>query len=88
MDHDSIKNTTGHHLLDLTESQNLRLVCLVRLFLKILPALSHLITSYCISHNWKFMREKNLTLEEGTTHILHQIHNDSFIMEDFITAYF
>ena len=60
----------------------------VRLLLKILPYLSHFTTPYWISHSWKFMRDKNLTLEEGTTHLLPQRQNDSFITEDFIISGF
>ena len=39
-----------------------------------------------IFHTWTFMRDNNLWLEEGTANINPQEQNNSFIMEDFISA--
>ena len=86
MDHGYIINTTGHHLRDLTESHKLEIGCSGKIFSNNLPALYGCISPFWISHTWKFMRDKNLSLEEGTVNLQPQRQKDSFIMGDFIAA--
>ena len=86
MDHRSSNNTTGNHLRDPLENHKLEIRWSGNLFLNNIPALSCCIYPSWIFHTWKFMREKNLSLEEGTANLQPQRQNNSFIMEDFIEA--
>ena len=86
MDHNPSNNTTWHHIWDLIEAHKIEIGCLGNIFSKNIPALSWCISLSWISHTWKFMWDKKLSIEEGTDNLQLQRQNNSFIMEDFIEA--
>ena len=88
MYHVSSQNTTVHHLRDLIESHKLEIGFTDMLLCNNIPALNQCFTPSWIYHTWKFMRDKNLTLEEATSHLQPRRQNYSLIVEDFIATGF